>query len=237
MKQEDLIKSSFFSAKSADYDKTHDRRNDATFLGLELLAGMIHHFGFNSILDVGAGTGRKMRMLQERCPNVSAIGVEPVAGMREAGYAAGIEAGSLVDGTAEHLPFPDSSFDIVAEFAVLHHVSNPRAAISEMMRVARHGIFISDSNNFGQGSVAIRTIKQLLYHSRLWPIANWLKTKGKGYTVSDGDGVAYSFSPFYHLKLISTHFPHVYISSTCPSGPNPFRSAGDIAILALKSKL
>jgi SAM-dependent methyltransferase len=42
-------------------------------------------------------------------------------------------------GDAEHLPFADSSFDIVYSWGVLHHTPTPEAALSEVYRVLRPG--------------------------------------------------------------------------------------------------
>lgn len=49
---------------------------------------------------------------------------------------------SFVVGDAEHLPFPDRSFDVVAVHDGLHHLPNPLLAVSEMARVARRAIIV-----------------------------------------------------------------------------------------------
>ena len=56
----------------------------------------------------------------------------------------------------------DGEFDLVCEFAVLHHVPRPAQAVGEMLRVARKAIFISDANNFGQGGGIVRLIKRTI---------------------------------------------------------------------------
>lgn len=68
--------------------------------------------------------------------------------------------------------------------------------MSEMLRVAQKAIFISDANNFGQGRFLARTAKQALNALGLWKTVDFIKTKGKGYTISEGDGLAYSYSVF-----------------------------------------
>jgi len=86
------------------------------------------------------------------------------------------------------LAFADGSFDLVCEFGVLHHIPRPELAISEMLRVAKKAIFISDSNNFGQGGKFSRFLKQAINALGLWPATNMIKTKGRGFTLSAGDG-------------------------------------------------
>jgi hypothetical protein len=39
----------------------------------------------------------------------------------------------------------------------------------------------------------VRLAKQSIHELRLWPLANFIKTRGKGYTISDGDGLFYSY--------------------------------------------
>lgn len=44
---------------------------------------------------------------------------------------------------AEHLPFPDRSFDRILVTCVLHHLPNPERALEEMRRVVRPGGVVS----------------------------------------------------------------------------------------------
>jgi len=48
--------------------------------------------------------------------------------------------------SAEALPFPDSNFDGVVEFDVMHHVDHPRLMALEMMRVGRGKLLLTESN-------------------------------------------------------------------------------------------
>lgn len=108
------------------------------------------------------------------------------------GYNNGIGKEELIDGDALSLQFGDGHFDLVCEFGVLHHIKTPARAVAEMLRVSKKAIFISDSNNFGQGAYIGRSFKQALNLFGLWPIVDLIKTKGRGYTISEGDGLAYS---------------------------------------------
>jgi ubiquinone/menaquinone biosynthesis C-methylase UbiE len=165
-------------------------------------------------LDVGAGTGRTVIWLKNRFPELKIIGIEPVAELRQQGYKKGLSPEDLLDGDAYQLSFSDNSFDLVCEFAVLHHLKQPERAINEMNRVAAKMICISDSNFMGQGSLPVRLLKYLIFSLGLWPVANWIKTKGKGYTVSEEDGLAYSYSVYQSLPNIRQAFQKLRIMTT-----------------------
>ena len=117
---------------------------------------------------------------------------------------------------------------------MLHHIKNPSVAVREMLRVARKAMFVSDSNNSGQGSLLLRIAKQTLNACRLWPLANWVKTRGKGYSITDADGLAYSYSLFSNLRQIKRQCKSVYLFGTEDSGANLYRSAPCVAVLGIK---
>jgi len=89
------------------------------------------------VLDVAIGTGLN---LPHYPPDIRLTGVDlsPVmlaaAGKRAAGLAMTVE---LREAEAEHLPFPDVSFDTVVCTLSLCSVTDDRAAIAEMYRVLR----------------------------------------------------------------------------------------------------
>lgn len=133
-------------------------------------------------------------------PELRVVGVEPVKELREMGYNKGVSKDNLIVGDATNLHFRDAEFDLVCAFGVLHQIKDPALAIAEMLRVSSEAIFISDANNFGQGNILARTMKQALNFLGLWKLADLIKTKGKGYTISEGDGLAYSYSVFNNYK-------------------------------------
>src|SRR5262249_7615120 len=47
-----------------------------------------------------------------------------------------------VEGDVLNLPFEDGSFDVVVSWGVLHHTSDPRRGLREMVRVCRSGGFV-----------------------------------------------------------------------------------------------
>lgn len=207
----------------------------------ELACALIHalslHYGCESFLDVGSGTGRAILELNRKMPGCNIIGIEPVAALRQVGYDNGIPQERLIEGDATNIQYADNSFDFVCELGVLHHIPKPRLAVAEMLRVARKAIFISDSNRFGQGSHLSRLVKLFLWKAKLWAAANYLKTKGKGYLYSEGDGIGYSYSVFDDYNFICSKCEHVMIFNLDGSGKNSITGASHIGLLGIKKAL
>ena len=202
---------------------------------MRFMISMIRYLGITSILDIGSGTGRCLIDVTKEVPGITAVGVEPSAALREIGYSKGLSTTQLIDGDAMRLPFADNSFDLVCEFAALHHIPAPAKAVSEMLRVSRKAIFISDSNNFGQGGKLSRIFKQALNAAGLWPMAVFIKTGGKRYSVTEGDGLGYSYSVFNSYKQIRAACESVHLlNTTNGSSPNLYRSASHVALLGIK---
>ena len=223
----------YYKSTAEDYDRAHVEREHV--VALILLAAYIDISGIRSVLDVGAGTGRAMRFLKARFPDILVKGIEPVEGLRRKGHAQGIPEADLVDGDGALLRFPDRSFDLVCEFAVLHHVHRPEIVVGEMTRVADKMVAISDCNFMGQGPGWLRQIKRGLWGIGLWPIADFVKTRGKGYTWSEGDGVAYSYSVFQNLPQIRTAWEDVNVVATCRNvgwHADPLTGAAHVLLVA-----
>lgn len=221
----------YYARTAKSYDEMHVDPPDEHAIALAWMFGLIEQRRYTSVLDVGSGTGRVLRYLKERSP-VKLLGIEPSADLRTIGHSHGLGSDLLIAGDALNLPFPDDSFDLVCAYGVLHHIGDHARAVSEMMRVARRAVFISDANNFGQGSPIVRAVKQTLCAARLWRLADLIRTSGKGYHYSDGDGVFYSYSIFDDVPIIQRKFPNTLYMSTRRSQPNPFRSAPTVAMFA-----
>lgn len=224
----------YYAATADRYEALHVREHDEHELALAWLSGLAAHYGAHSVLDVGCGTGRALSYLQRRQPDLRVIGVEPSEELRAIGYDAGIALDALVDGDATRLAYADNSFDIVCEFGVLHHVEDPRLVISEMLRVSRLGVFISDDNHFAAGSPVARLAKRTLDAIGLWKAAYWLRSGGRGYRISDGDGLSYPYSVFDDLDFLNARCDLVQMGNMTSAGTDFYADAAHVAVFARK---
>jgi ubiquinone/menaquinone biosynthesis C-methylase UbiE len=87
------------------------------------------------VVDLGAGTGKLTRQLATLA--VHLVAVEPSPGMR-AQLAANVPDVEVVDGTAEEIPMPDASVDVVTAGQAFHWFQTG-AALDEIARVLRPG--------------------------------------------------------------------------------------------------
>jgi len=84
------------------------------------------------VLDVASGGGHVARRLREE--GCTVVTVDPAPGMK-----------ADVLAPAEHLPFEDGSFDVVACRIAAHHFADIRAAVAEMARVSNRLLVIEDN--------------------------------------------------------------------------------------------
>jgi len=238
-KSQQEIQKQYYSQTAKEYDTLHlDSGVDPEHnIALAFMGSMIELHGIKSILDIGAGTGRAISYLKAKYPNLKVVGIEPVPELREIGYSKGISPEMLIEGDGTDIKFAAGAFDLVCEFGVLHHVPRPEQVVSEMLRVAKVGIFISDSNNFGQGGKLSRSLKQFINLLGLWKVYDYVRTKGKGYQISAGDGLFYSYSAFNNYKQIKAACKGgVQILNTDKyAGINPYSTATHVALFGIKN--
>ena len=87
----------------------------------------------DTVLDIGAGTGRFGEAVQERLK-------ARVMGVEVTDYIDGAIPVLIYDG--KKLPFPDNSFDVAILAFVLHHTHDQKAIMKEACRVARRQIIV-----------------------------------------------------------------------------------------------
>lgn len=228
----------YYAETAHAYDAMHGNEGGEHDFALAVMRGLAERFGFKTILDIGSGTGRIPLAFKQAGSAITCVGVEPVEALRAIGHAKGLSEAELRGGDALALDFPDNSFDLVCAYAVLHHIKDHARAVAEMGRVARYGVFLSDANNFGQGSPLARLVKQALRAVGLWSVYDWLATRGKGYHYSEGDGVFYSYSVTNALPVLRAKFPTVHAINTLPAtGLNLAKQAPHMAVFATNCTL
>lgn len=107
-----------------------------------------------------------------------------------------------------------------------------------MIRVSRRCVVLSDSNRFGQGSFLARVVKLLSYKLGVWPLIDPAKTRGKGYSVSEGDGLAYSYSVFVSYETLAGWATRIFLlpteDLTNRTWANPLLASGHLLVCAIR---
>lgn len=222
----------YYTKTATSYDHAQIHQDDEHQNALMFLRGAIAEKQYESLLDVGCGTGRALVYLQSACPALRTVGVEPVQALRQVALEKGLAEHQLIAGDGYHLPFDDQSFDCVSAFGVLHHIEQPEQVISEMFRVAKRAVFISDHNIYGWGSFFTRLGKQTIRRVLGLQILKLILTQGKGYHDTTYDGIFYPFSLFDHLPRIQQSARQSFVISTKGSPIDLYSEASHIAVLA-----
>lgn len=226
------LQRSYYQASASSYDGMHGGDAAHNF-ALSFLSSVIDHLAIGSVLDVGAGTGRVWTALNISRPKTRVVGIEPVAELRERGHLKGVPQPDLIEGDAGAIPFADKSFDLTCAFGVMHHLSDPEKAALEMVRTTRRAIFISDHNDLGRGSTLTKGLKQFAKGAGLWGVYTYLITRGKGYRITEDDGLWYPYSIFDTYRILSPYCSAIHFINTLPCGPNLYREASHVAMLGI----
>jgi ubiquinone/menaquinone biosynthesis C-methylase UbiE len=235
------IQRKYYSDTAPKYDSMHAHEGGTDPSITKYVFAFLRMLGARSVLDVGTATGRGLSDFKRALPDLFVCGIEPVDALIRQGIRDGNTSSiSIVRGTGDALPFPDRSFDVVCEFAALHHAANPNAVVREMLRVASKAVIICDSNRFGQGSPVARLFKLVLYKTRLWKVFNYVRTRGKGYMITEGDGLAYSYSVYDSFDLIAQWADRII---TVPCGEekhiswfHPLLTSAGVLLCAIKEE-
>jgi len=86
------------------------------------------------ILDVGCGLGLYVRRFRDYSDQVYGVDIDPDK-VRQASQA----LPNITEGSAEELPYPGDSFDVVLSHEVLEHVPDDRKAVQEAYRTLKPG--------------------------------------------------------------------------------------------------
>ena len=145
-----------WSGRAAAY---RDSATHASGDDLDLLVAWCEPAPGVTALDVATGGGHVARRLREAGAQVVTVDAAP--GMQPE-----------VIAPADHLPFADASFDVVACRIAAHHFPDVLAALREMARVARHRIVVCDNVFVSEASEEADRLRDPS-HVRNYAAAEW----------------------------------------------------------------
>jgi ubiquinone/menaquinone biosynthesis C-methylase UbiE len=206
----------YYIRTAEKYDEMHGLDFEHQY-AVQIIVSLSRMIGARTILDVGCGTGRGLLSFLES--GFLAQGLEPVQELLEVARRKPVPPESLVRGTAESLPFADKAFDVACELGVFHHIRKPQAALQEMMRVSDRAIFLSDENRFAYGGPLRRLSSLVLYKTKTFNGAYFIKTLGKRHRYSDGDGVAFSYSVYDAYDALYNWADRIFFIPTTQQKP------------------
>ncbi|MGD0078083.1 MAG: class I SAM-dependent methyltransferase [Sedimentisphaerales bacterium] len=93
------------------------------------------------LLDIGTGPAWLLLKIHQQYPQMRLVGIDSSPAMvikaRQNVAATGVI--EIKQGNANHIPFPDCSFDIVVSTASIHHWKEPTVGLNEVYRVLKEG--------------------------------------------------------------------------------------------------
>jgi len=147
-----------FAPNIGKHPASYQLENEALDRAGHVLAAMraIAPWADRTIVDLGCGTGYWLARYSENASRV--IGIEPDPALRTAAVqaAADLPNAEVLAGSAEHIPLPDASADVVhARFAYFFPPGTD-AGLTEVLRVLRPGghLVVVD-NNYRWGEFAL----------------------------------------------------------------------------------
>lgn len=232
----------YYDGTASEYDNLHGaQQNIEHTVALERVVDRFFP-NIGSVLDVGCGTGRTLGWFESRSSRLghstNFTGIDPSKSLLEIASTKLPQTVRLVEGFGETLPFVDEEFDICVATGILHHVENSKKVISEMFRVARLGIIISDHNNFSFGSTFARRMRLGLYACGLLNLFSFFKQGMRRQGYSEEDGWWYPYSLLNDFDIISEKSESYFIAPTRPSNSalfgNFMLSTSHIVVACLK---
>ena len=137
MKDYEALSKKHFDGQAADYDRRdtyYYSRNGK--ISCRDVAGQIKELPYESLLDVGCGTGFLMELLIKQRP-AHYCGADLSDEMIRVAKEKRIDGAEFVVSSADKLPYPDETFDIVTCSQSFHHYPYPDKAMAEALCALR----------------------------------------------------------------------------------------------------
>jgi len=153
MKDYEALSRKHFDRQAAEYDA-----RDTVYYSREGkiscrdIAAQLKPVPYETLLDVGCGTGFLIDLMAKHRP-ARYTGLDLSPEMIRMAEGKQIEGAAFTVGSADRLPFPDRSFDIVTCSQSFHHYPYPDKAMAEVLRVLKPGglYILSDTGIGGVG--------------------------------------------------------------------------------------
>ena len=150
MKDYEALSRKHFDRQAAEYDE-----RDTVYYSREGkiscrdIAERLKDVPYESLLDVGCGTGFLLDILSKR-KSARYVGLDLSVEMIKMAEKKRIAGAGFVNGSSDRLPFSDSEFDVVTCSQSFHHYPKPDRAMSEAYRVLKKGgIYILSDTGIG----------------------------------------------------------------------------------------
>lgn len=205
---------------------------------LELMATRWGLREYSSLLDVGCGEFHWSSLLSPHMKSPNVIGIDndskwsnnDLSKIRKKFH--NVNRLELLFGSAESIPFPDNSFDVVTCQTVLIHVADPAGVIREMKRVTKKGgiVICAEPNNMAtclsiDSSASIHKVSETLESAKICLYEQYGKyLNGEGYN-SVGDLVPL----FFHSSGLTNI--KTYLSDKCVPLIPPYRTEEQLATI------
>jgi len=213
----------YYRRTAVEYSSAHggdagDSHNFATHQVLEILKT----HGWKSLLDVCCGPGRCIAAALTA--GHDAHGIDICQDLLDVGVREfGLPAERMHCGDATRLPFPDKSFDVSCVLGALHHSAIPLSIVSEMIRVTRHAIVVSDEANHLHGSVRA-ILKGLGIFDPVYRLIFRREPRTTRRAIeTDGDGPTFDFTIEEIVPLLREHFTELHSTSFVRIGKTQLR--------------
>jgi len=116
------------------YDSARELPQETAALWMKTLRDLLPDHSVDSVLDLGAGTGRFAALLRDLF-DCEVLAVDPSDAMLEQGRKRRLGRVIWLPGSAENIPLDAGSVDLVWMSQVFHHIEQPQAAFREVRRV------------------------------------------------------------------------------------------------------
>ena len=101
-----------------------------------------------SLLDISCGTGELLKELYDKYNTITLEGIDFSEEMLAKAKEKLPPTVKLMQGDVHHLPYKDTSFDMVVSTEAFHHYDDQLKALQEMVRVSKSKVIVVDINFF-----------------------------------------------------------------------------------------